>query len=69
MIRVALYGQDGQEVGWTEFLTLLVHSEADYRCSAPRLLKLNQVKAISRELRKLPQVNSGTIGEFRWRVE
>ncbi len=68
MIRVTLHRKDGTEAGWINFSTLLVRDEACFRCSPPHILKLDQVKALGRKLCRLPQINSGTIGEFRWAV-
>lgn len=50
------------------FNTISVQQERDYSCQPPGLLSLEQVKEIASKLSHLPQINSGTVGEYAWEV-
>lgn len=68
-LKIALYGgRSGSpmEVGRVEFRTLLVEREGAYRCHPAGILTAEQVTQLSWELRRLPRVERGRIGDYRW---
>lgn len=68
MIRVYLLRRDtGQTVGEVAFKTLLVEGESDFVCQPAGVLGLSEVQTIAAKLRHLPQINSGTVGDYQWR--
>lgn len=68
LIQVYLLRRDtGQRVGEVQFKTLLVNGGSDFSCQPAEILSLEQVQAIAAKLRHLPQINSGTVGEYQWR--
>ncbi len=55
-------------IGVIVFHSLLIQDTRDFVCVPPEVVSTEQVEAIASELRHLPQVNAGTVGEFCWRL-
>ncbi len=70
MIRILLFANPaGVELkGWVEFSRLLfVEQAGNCTCSPFGVLTLEELKDLADQLRRLPQVNSGTVGKYHWR--
>lgn len=72
MIRVVLLSHnDGaeREEGYIEFTDLLSEQVNNwaYRCQPSGLVTFQQVKEVAEHILLCPQVDSGTIGKYRWK--
>ncbi len=67
MIRVELFSRTGKRVGAIELTTFLIKCDGDYEADPRDILTFDEVKAICKELSRLPQVNSGKVGKYTWR--
>ena len=66
MHRVSLQQSAGIQVGCVELRTLLVEFTGDYTCDPSGILSLKQIRDLCRQLRHMPQTDSGSIGAYGW---
>ena len=65
VFRVSLY-LGRKRIGSVTFRTLLVTDNSQYVCEPPGLLSFEQIVRLSEQMRRLPAVPGGVIGEYEW---
>ncbi len=70
MIHVTLFSRECgamKQIGEIRFFSLLIKVGDGYICVPPGIATFDDILGISDELRHLPQVHSGRVGEVEWR--
>lgn len=66
MIRVKLHLGNDSTHGTVTFHSLLLNQEGAVTCEPPGVLTAAEIEQVGAELRHLPQINRGQVGQFQW---
>jgi len=66
--RVSLF-LGRKRIGTVTFRSLLVTDPSQYVCEPPGVLSFDRVVRLSEQMRRLPAVPGGVVGDYEWREE